>query len=234
VPGVSRPRDVVVFDVDDTLYLERDYVASGFTALEPVVTEVFGVSGFGALAWSRFVHGERGRIFDRTLTELGVAYTACDINELVRRYRAHRPLISLLPDAGVVLDELCALGVGLAVLSDGPRESQAAKVEALGLASYTDVIILTDALGPGYGKPDRRGFQRIAELTGARVFAYVADNPLKDFAGPRQLGWTTVRVRRPGGLHAGRPGGADIDKTVDDLTGIVSVLGARRRWSLER
>ena len=35
----------------------------------------------------------------------------------------------------------------------------------------------------------------------ANLHVYVADDPLKDFAAPRQLGWLTIRVRRPGGLH---------------------------------
>ena len=35
----------------------------------------------------------------------------------------------------------------------------------------------------------------------ASVYLYVADNPVKDFAAPRQLGWVTVRVRRPCGLQ---------------------------------
>jgi putative hydrolase of the HAD superfamily len=31
---------------------------------------------------------------------------------------------------------------------------------------------------------------------------YVADNPNKDFEAPAALGWLTVRIRHPEGLHA--------------------------------
>jgi FMN phosphatase YigB (HAD superfamily) len=32
----------------------------------------------------------------------------------------------------------------------------------------------------------------------------VGDNPEKDFLGPRALGWTTVMIRREGGVYAHR------------------------------
>jgi len=41
----------------------------------------------------------------------------------------------------------------------------------------------------------------VSQYRPANIYAYVADNPLKDFAGPGALGWLTVRVRRPDGLH---------------------------------
>jgi putative hydrolase of the HAD superfamily len=182
------------------------------------------IADFASLAWQAFLDGERDNIFDRTLTDLGVWHTADDIARLVRVYRTHLPQISLLPDARNALDELQRLGVGLAVLTDGPVESQTAKVQALGLRTYTDAIVLTDAFGPEYRKPSRRGFQHIASVTGAQTFAYVADNPTKDFAAPKQLDWATIRVRRRDGLHASCLNGSDIDESLDDLVHIVKVL----------
>lgn len=220
--------DVAVFDVDDTLFLERDYVASGFAALDPYVADTFGVCGFRDAAWRRFLAGGRGRIFDDTLAELGAAVAAADIAELVVRYRRHQPCISLLPDAARAVRRLRSRGVRLALLTDGPAESQAAKVTALGLAAYAECIVLTAEFGAGYGKPHERGFRHIAEATGARAPAYIADNPAKDFVAPSRLGWTTVRVRRPRGLHAEEPGGPDIDVTIGDLDALPRALAPAR------
>ncbi len=220
----APPATTVVFDIDDTLYLERDYVASGFAHLDAVVREQHGVDGFGALAWRLFEQGRRGDIIDRALAELGVPATPSDVARLVRGYREHRPRISLLPDAARALAELRGPGVSLAVLSDGPLASQAAKVTALGLRRHARRIVLTDRYGPGYGKPHPRGFEEIAARTGARRLAYVADNPVKDFAAPRRLGWLTVRTRRSLGLHADRPHGADVDATIGDLDELRGVL----------
>ena len=32
-------------------------------------------------------------------------------------------------------------------------------------------------------------------------FIYIGDNPAKDFISPKQLGWSTARVLRPGSEH---------------------------------
>jgi putative hydrolase of the HAD superfamily len=230
----TRHERVVAFDVDDTLYLERDYMASGFAAVDAIAATRWGVSGFGAAAWRGFDGGARGDLFDRALAELRVDYTPDDVKRLVQAYRRHRPQIRMLPDARYVLAQLRAGGLGIAILTDGPRESQAAKVTRLGLRSYTDVVVLTDEWGPEYGKPGVAGFAHIAELTGARELAYVADNPAKDFAGPAALGWATVRVRRPAGLHAGAPDGVDVGRCVPDLWTVPDLLGPSTQWPLSK
>jgi putative hydrolase of the HAD superfamily len=115
-----------------------------------------------------------------------------------------------------------------AVLTDGPPVCQANKVAALGLDRQAEPVVLTGAYGDGFGKPHPRGFQEIAERSGANRLVYVADNPTKDFAAPRQLGWTTVRVRRPGGLHANLPDGTDVDVVVEDLRDLLNVYNDGR------
>lgn len=218
---------MVVFDVDDTLYLERDYVASGFGHVGRVARERFGVPGLAEVAWELFEAGHRGDIFDRALRRLDVSTDPGLITALVHAYRTHRPRISLLPDVRPVLDELRHRGVGIAVLTDGPTASQAAKVTALRLRRYSRHTVLTGRYGPGYGKPHPRGFEEIARRCAARHIAYVADNPRKDFTAPRQLGWATVRIRRPGGEHARVPHRDDVDCELRDFTGLTEVLAER-------
>jgi putative hydrolase of the HAD superfamily len=106
------------------------------------------------------------------------------------------------------------------VVTDGPLPSQRRKAEALGVAAWADVVVFTDAFGPGFGKPHCRAFLEVEAVTGLRgpACAYVADNPAKDFAGPRSLGWTTVRIRRPHGLHQAVAGPPDVDFELPDLS----------------
>jgi putative hydrolase of the HAD superfamily len=216
--------EMVVFDVDDTLYLERDYVASGFDALEPIVQAKLGVAGFSSTAWKLFVGGDRGDIFDKALTILGVPYTTALVGDLVTAYRTHEPDIELLSDARSGLAGLRASGRSIGVLTDGPESSQRAKVEALGLHTLVDRIVLTGAYGPGFSKPHPRGFLDLVDRRPCGKFAYIADNPRKDFSTPRRLGWRTVRVLRPGGLHHGVPHGPDVDDVVTDLNTIHELL----------
>ncbi|MCA9674638.1 MAG: HAD family hydrolase [Myxococcales bacterium] len=215
----------VVFDVDDTLYLERDYAHSGFAAVGREVERRWGVAGFGAQAWNLFQDGARGDIFDRVLQALGLTASPDDVRTLVVCYREHSPAIGLLPDARQALDRLNRTYV-LAGLTDGPVASQRAKVAALGLSRWLDPIVVTGELGPGAGKPSPAGFRRIEAASGVDGAAcvYVADNPAKDFAGPRALGWKTVRVRRPGGLHVDAPSGDDVDAEIGTLDALDPLL----------
>lgn len=209
----------VVFDLDDTLFLERDYVRSGLEAVGRWLEEERDVWGFVRVAWSSFEEGIRGHLFDVVLTRLGVDVAPELIAELVAVYRNHRPRIAVLPDAAASLRDLRGR-CSTAVVTDGPAASQRAKVAALGLERLMDHIVLTADLGDGYGKPHPHAFRMVERRSGPRgpACVYVADNPAKDFAGPKQLGWRTVRVRRPEGLHARVPSGTDVDVETDELS----------------
>ena len=57
--------------------------------------------------------------------------------------------------------------------------------------------------GRAFWKPHRHGFELIQRRFALppEAFVYVADNPAKDFVAPRALGWRTVQVVRPEGVH---------------------------------
>jgi putative hydrolase of the HAD superfamily len=215
----------VVFDIDDTLYLERDYVKSGFLAVDEFVRARFGVSGFGDAAWAAFERGVRGTTFNDALAQCGVTPNADDLTALVAAYREHAPRISLLPDAAACLSSLEGR-VAMAAISDGPLASQQNKAAALGLARWCDPVLLTAALGADRGKPHPFAFEEVERLTGFRGEGclYVADNPAKDFAGPRSLGWRTIRVRRPLGLHFSVDGPVSWDLEMADLGPLAGLL----------
>ena len=199
----------VVFDLDDTLYLERDYVRSGFRAVAEDAargTDILADDAF-AFLWSAFLAGVRGSSFNDLLTRYPEMASQGGVPDLVRVYREHAPSIAYLPGMEALLNELRDLGVPLAVISDGPLVSQAAKAEALGVARYADPVVLTDAWGKAYWKPHVRAFETVAEAFGlpAERLVYIGDNPDKDFHAPAQLGWTSVRLRLPGQVRETLP-----------------------------
>jgi putative hydrolase of the HAD superfamily len=222
-------RRLVAFDMDDTLYLERDYVRSGFAAVGEWARRELGLQDLGDRAWAAFEAGVRGRIFDEVLDACGVRDDASVVPRLVDVYRSHAPAIELLDDVRAWL-AAPPTGVALAVVTDGPLASQQAKAEALGLASWAHPIVFTEALGPGRGKPHPAAFERVEAATGlaAAACAYVADNPGKDFTGPRRRGWRTVRVRRTGSLHAGTDSGDAVDA---EITGFEALDDALDGWA---
>jgi len=213
----------VVFDIDDTLYLETEYVASGFSEVDRYLQVKLGISGFAEQATRIFTSGVRGDVFDLALTNLGVDDVAPLVPLLVGVYREHAPAINLLPDAHAALDRCSAQG-WVAIISDGPLASQQGKAGALGLARWASPVILTAAYGVGYSKPHQRAFQEVEHAHRGARFAYVADNPLKDFVSPAAMGWSTVRLRRDGGLHAAAPSGDDVRYEMATLDRLETVL----------
>lgn len=201
--GVSR----IVFDLDDTLYLERDFVAGGFAAVAEEVRARYGVEGFRTAAQRLFDRGGRGDIFNRALDELGVESAPETIAELVEIYRSHTPRIALAPDAARLFADLSRRlppHAKSALISDGPAATQGRKLDALGIGKEFNSIALTGLWGAEFSKPHPRAFLETARRLGGspEQFVYIADNPAKDFIQPRRLGWRSICIRRKKGLYA--------------------------------
>jgi len=198
----------LVFDLDDTLYPERDFVFSGFSAVDEWLVRERGVAGFRERAVARFEAGSRGRIFDEALAALGLSEPAT-VAQMVSVYRNHLPAIALPEESAALLAD-AGRRYRLALVSDGYLEVQKRKAAALGVARWIPVQVFSDAWGREAWKPSERPFQEVMrQLPGSpEGYVYVADNPRKDFIAPRALGWRTVRFRRAGGEHADYVGSA--------------------------
>lgn len=195
----------VVFDLDDTLYLERDYVQSGFRQVASEVERIADLpeqSTFSFL-WNHFTSGVRGNTFDLLLEQHPWLVPGFDTTKMVGIYRAHSPKLELSESIRFLLDSLRERACTIGIVSDGHLASQQAKVTALGLTRLVDQIVLTDIWGSSYWKPHHRGFMTIMKAWQLAPFkiVYVADNPKKDFVTPKRMGWKTVRLRIPGQLH---------------------------------
>jgi putative hydrolase of the HAD superfamily len=218
-------RDVcAVFDLDDTLYLERDYVLSGFNAVGQWAAEWLAIPNFAEQCVNLFERGVRGHIFDCVLQEHGHVVTPKMIAGLVEIYHGHSPAIKMAPDAEEAIREI-RRSCPIAIITDGPVLSQTRKCTALGLESIASPVVLTDLLGKGFRKPHKMAFEFVASRIKAKKFMYVADNPAKDFTAPKQLGWLTVRVRRSGGLHFNQPNRIVIpDFEIQNCSGLPQIL----------
>ena len=194
----------VVFDIDDTLYLEHDYVMSGFNAAGQWALSSLGIPDFAIRCQTAHLAGQRGNIFNSALEASAVQPHDDLIQKLVHVYRSHQPDIRMCDDAASALEEISRRWP-VAVITDGPAISQSRKAEALHLARFADPIYLTECLGEGCAKPSTVAYEAVMRAIPGRNYVYIADNPLKDFTAPLQLGWTAIRIRRPGGLHFSRP-----------------------------
>ena len=193
----------VVFDMDDTLYPERQFVLSGFRAVANWLEPRAGLPADQCFAELQLLYasGVRGDTFDRWLTGHGLPATWAP--DMVEVYREHDPLLDPFPGVTELLARLrvtCRLGL----LSDGYLAVQRRKLAALGLADQFDAVVFSDAWGRAAWKPSTRPFLEALALldTPAATAVYVADNPAKDFLGARQIGMGTIWLRRPAGEYA--------------------------------
>ena len=188
----------VIFDLDDTLYSEKEYVRSGFRA----VSQYLG-GGYEEKLWSLFEAGKP--VIDELLRELG---REAEKETALSVYRNHEPVIHLYDGVKEMIVRLKQARIKVGIITDGRPDGQRRKIKALGLD--VDDIIVTDELGGvQFRKPCDIAF-RIMQ-TRWRLYpsdiVYVGDNPAKDFQAPKQLGMRSIRFINPDGLYttAGDP-----------------------------
>jgi len=188
----------LLFDLDDTLYDEKQFVKSGFIEVAEFVEDKLKIDKdfFYKILIDIFNGGSRGNIFNLALEKVNIVSDEDIISSMVKIYRGHNPNIRLEEDVKsliIKLKEIYSLGI----VTDGYFKVQKKKVQVLKLEELFDSIIYTDEYGREYWKPNVFGYklalERFQIVPGEAV--YIGDNPYKDFIGAKKIGISTVRVK---------------------------------------
>ena len=197
--GVGKKCRAVIFDLDDTLYNEKDYVRSGFDAVAALLPEVDHASAKLYAAFSA------GKPAIDTVLQATQIHDPLRKAECIQAYRTHKPGISLSEDVKDMLIALRNQGIKLGIITDGRPEGQRSKLEALGLYDLVDTVIITDELGgERFRKPNDIAF-RIMQCRLSVDYdemVYIGDNPAKDFLAPKSLGMRWIYYKNPDGLYS--------------------------------
>lgn len=178
--------DAVIFDLDDTLYSEKEYVRSGFHAIADAFPEI------------PTMYNELWEVFEKKQPAIDVVFANHNISEqkedALRIYRYHKPTIELYPGVRAMLNRIGQTRK-LGIITDGRPEGQHAKLEVLGL---TDIpYIITDELGGiEFRKPCEIAFILMCERLGIKYekTVYVGDNIIKDFVAPERLNMQSIFI----------------------------------------
>jgi putative hydrolase of the HAD superfamily len=187
----------VIFDLDDTLFPEIDYVKGGFQAVSAYLSQISDRDRwfyYDRLMGILHDHG-RGRVFDILLEQIQL-YSETLVRMLVYIYRTHTPKIQMFSGAGDFIGKLKSLGSKIGIITDGLGTVQNRKLASLGLESMVDLIICTNDIGSQYGKPSIVPFKIALALLDAasQNTYYIGDNVEKDFAGANRLGINTIQI----------------------------------------
>ena len=194
----------LIFDLDDTLYPERDYVLSGFRAVSGTAEKQLGIPaerGFSELR-DLFNAGARANTFNRWLRAYDLAADEL-VRQFVQVYRDHKPVLSPFFGVPGLLQSLHSC-YRLGLVSDGYLTVQKRKLAALNIASYFDAIVFSDQFGRNAWKPHPQAFEEVLRRLNVRPSqsVYVADNPIKDFLGARNAGMYSIRLRTKTGVYS--------------------------------
>ena len=192
----TQPVRGVIFDLDDTLYSEKQYIRSGYRK----IAEHLGRADAAEKLWQYYE--EKLPPIDAYLAEIGENEKKA---ECLAVYRNQMPDITLYEGAAELIEALKAKGIRVGILTDGRPEGQRNKLRALGLDKMVEDIIVTDELGgEQFRKPCDIAY-RILQTRWrlpAEEIVYVGDNPAKDFRACRQLGMRSIYFRNEDGLYS--------------------------------
>ena len=190
-----RDVDGVVFDLDDTLYSELEYVKSGFKS----IADYFGMPELEKELWGSFKN--HNSPIDEVFANRDMQNYKSSALEI---YRGHKPNISLYHGVREMLLRINNGGRMLGLITDGRPDGQRAKISALGIQNLFNVIIITDELGDiTYRKPSSKAFIMMRDKMNIPFerMVYVGDNINKDFIAPNKLGMKQIYFNNPEKIH---------------------------------
>lgn len=177
----------IVFDLDDTLVKEIDYLKSAFRDIATWIDAANGNLYNQMLCW----YIAKENVFAR----LSSLYPNISLAMLKTRYRNHQPHFEAYSHVKEYLELLKSRGFKLGLITDGFSITQRNKLKALGIESLFDLIVISEDFGSE--KPNMANYEVFHQFATDEYF-YVGDNTSKDFLAPNRLGWKTICVLNDG------------------------------------
>ena len=194
----------VIFDLDDTLISEREYIKSGFKVISLYLSKEYNLEQKEVFNLMNELFEESSKqLFNRLLDKLKINYDLEYIKKLVKIYREHEPDIKFFDDVLPTIKELKKRGYKLGIITDGYKETQRAKIKVLKCEELFDEIIITDELGREFWKPHKKSYEIMKKKFNCEYknMVYIGDNEKKDFIGANRLEIKTLKLINKDGIY---------------------------------
>lgn len=189
--------NTVIFDLDDTLYNEREFVLGAFKEVAIYLSISYGIDYRDIIDYMEYILINQGRerIFNKVCEQYSMHE---DIQKLVEIYRNAKPKLKLYEDAKLIIEWLNIKKYNTGIITDGISRVQWNKIRSLKIDKLMGKIVVSDDLGEDSWKPSTKPYEQILNYFRCKgnECIYIGDNPLKDFIGAKKMGFKTVRIRR--------------------------------------
>jgi putative hydrolase of the HAD superfamily len=219
----------VIFDLDDTLISEMDYIKSGYSHISYILSCEHGLIDKDVYD-QLFIefNMDKKNVFNRVLDRFSISYDKEYIYKLVNEFREHKPNINFFADVIPTIKMLKKNDFKVGIITDGYKVAQRLKLQAVNAFELFDELIITDELGREFWKPNKRPFEIIKEKLDVDFdeMVYVGDNPEKDFFIGSIYPISTVRIKRENGVYLRAKYFQDINShhIIKDLSEIKSLI----------
>lgn len=218
----------VIFDLDDTLYPQKEYSRQCLLATSDYISGLSGVD-------VKLIKKTLNEILDKNGIEYKYAFndlfTAIGfdgvphLKKILELFGACQPKLQLFDNVFEVLTSLKD-AYRLALLTDGYEKVQHFKVRELGLNNFFEEILVTFTLGEENRKPSVMPYQIMLEKLGLEPFecVYVGNDPNRDFLACKKIGMKSLRINQGDykDLFLGRD--YDADFCIDNILGIMDLI----------
>ncbi len=171
----------VIFDLDDTLYKEIEYVKSAYRTI---------AAHFDSVSIDVMLHADTvADAFDYAAMASGTG-----IDRIIAIYRTHIPDIFLDKETSDTLHQLQASNIKLGIITDGRAVTQSNKLKALGLDHIINPDLIFISGVTGFTKLSDNSFDSVENISASPPYIYIGDNPEKDFLIANRKGWLTVML----------------------------------------
>ncbi len=186
---------VVVFDLDDTLYYEIDYLKSAYKEISKEISKQAILPLKEEILFEEMMEEYVGKrdVFSVILKKYKIKDLTKD--DLIRKYRNHKPKITLSENRLEILRFLKENNVKIGIITDGRSITQRHKIQTLKLDDFIEDpedIVISEEIG--YEKPSKENylfFENKYKNENTKFF-YIGDNTKKDFITPNKFGWRTI------------------------------------------
>lgn len=190
----------VIFDLDDTLYPQKEYTRQCLLATVPYISRVSGCNPELISAKLNSILDENGIEYKKTYNDLFEAINfegVSHIKDIIKLFRACKPKVEAYPNVHKTLESLQS-SYRLGMITDGYEIVQNYKIAQLNLSNYFERILVTDTLGIENRKPSNIPYEKMLELMGLEpeLCVYVGNDPWKDFVACKSLGMRSVRINQ--------------------------------------